>query len=352
MGPRQTSRKLKKQNKRVNTKTRSKRHKGSGVAPSRLRRPRNYVVEEEDPNTIEEEDTNTIEDYLGLAIQEETPTRVRSYLNQGANPNITILDQHEYLQQPQEVPAIIYAARHIKPSTILKYLLDNGADIEQTYDTRTPLIEAVEWGNLSAVTLLLERNANINAKTSTGIPAIAYAVMNEDIPMIKLILDKRKGEIELNYTVFGEPSGIMDDIDKTNNTDISKIFKEYIDFKDIDVPILSEEEFKLCEASPGKPPKCGISLDELKRHETVKLPGKNNVCYHRSHIQKWLRQKKTNPVTKEHIPDEWILENYPHGLEYNYQVTLGGNRNRKQTKRNRKQTKALQNKPHRKTKTR
>jgi len=87
-------------------------------------------------------------------------------------------------------------------------------------------------------------------------------------------------------------------------------------------PILSEEKFKLCEASPGEPPQCGISFDELKRHETVKLPGKNNVCYHRSHMQTWLKEKKTNPLTRERIPDKWIIENYPYGLEYNYEVEI------------------------------
>jgi len=206
-------------------KTHSKRQRGGGVGCSR---PENC------PNVEEEEDTNTIDEYLALAIEEEKQHCVKKYLNKGANPNITILDEHEYLPEPESIPAIIYAARHIQPSTILKFLVENllekGVNIETTYNGSTPLIEAAEWGNVSAVGYLLDISANINATTGSGVPAIAYATGDEDIPMINLMLDKRKGEIDFNYTGFDtDDENVIDEAEENaENPEIAKILKKYV----------------------------------------------------------------------------------------------------------------------------
>jgi hypothetical protein len=207
-------------------KTRSKRQKGSGANCSR---PGQYTTDQ----NMEEEDPNTINEYLEFAIEEEMPRQVKEYLDEGANPNITILDEHEYLQQPENIPAILYTARHIKPSTtILKYLVEKGASVEQDDNTgTTPLIEAAEWGNLPAVRYLLSIGVDINATTGSGISAISYAVMNEDIPMIKLMLDKRKGEIDFNYTILGldrAHENVIDDAcEESANTEVAKILRKY-----------------------------------------------------------------------------------------------------------------------------
>jgi ankyrin repeat protein len=220
MGTRKNN-KSKKSNKRFR-KTRSKKQKGSGANCSR---PGQCTTDQ----NMEEEDPNTIDEYLELAIEEETPRQVKEYLDEGANPNITILDEHEYLQQPENIPAILYTARHIKPSTtILKYLVEKGASVEQDDNTgTTPLIEAAEWGNLPAVRYLLSIGVDINATTGSGISAISYAVMNEDIPMIKLMLDKRKGEIDFNYTILGLDRAHENVIDDTEESEVAKILKKY-----------------------------------------------------------------------------------------------------------------------------
>ena len=93
---------------------------------------------------MEEEDPNTINEYLEGAVEEELPEYVEEYLVKGANPNVMITDEHEYLQEHELVPAIIYAARHIKPSTILKHLVNHGASVELHINGTTPLIEAAE----------------------------------------------------------------------------------------------------------------------------------------------------------------------------------------------------------------
>jgi hypothetical protein len=154
---------------------------------------------------------------------------VKRYLDEGANPNITILDEHAHLPAPEQVPAIIYAARHIKSPTILRYLLE-GAIIWEGMGT-TPLIEAAEWGNLHTVGYLLDRGADINATDRNGVTAIGWAVLNEDIPMIRLMLDKRKGGIDFNYTTFGTHThneNVIDEAEENaENPEIVKILKKY-----------------------------------------------------------------------------------------------------------------------------
>jgi len=187
-----------------------------------------------DRANVEEEDPNTIDEYLEGAIEEEMPRYVKEHLDKGANPNILILDEHLHLPEdvrpePELVPASIYAARHIQPSTILKYLLEKSAVLEPDLGT-TLLIEAAEYGNLSAASYLLSKGADINATTGSGVTAIGYAVMNEDLPMIKLMLDKRKGEIDFNYTVFGRDNeNVIDEAQENSaNPEIAKILKKYV----------------------------------------------------------------------------------------------------------------------------
>ena len=202
-------------------RTRSKKQRGSGAQCSR-------------PGYVEEEDPNTIDEYLALAIEEETPRCVKKYLDKGANPNILILDNLELRppgQASRQVPAIIYAARHIQPSTILKYLVAKGAFLEPDLGT-TLLIEAAEYGNLSAASYLLSIGADINATTGSGVTAIGYAVFSEDIPMIELMLKERKGKIDLHYTEFGRNARhVIDDAEQntqTANPEIAKILKKYV----------------------------------------------------------------------------------------------------------------------------
>ena len=209
MGPRKASRTHKNLNKKFK-KTRSKKQRGSGIASSR---PRTPPIAPEDQN-----DPNMLEDYLGLALEEERTDSVEKYLNEGADPNMTIHDSYKN----EDVPAIIYAARHNKSTGIIKNLLEKGAKVEQPYGSSTPLIEAAEYGNLQAVEVLLNKGANINAKTDMGTPPISYAILNEDIDMIKLMLQKRNGKIDLN--------DIRHELDEypPSNPEITTILKQYI----------------------------------------------------------------------------------------------------------------------------
>ena len=209
MGPRKVSRTPKKLNKKFN-KTRSKKQRGSGPGLSKPRPIKPKV--QNDPN-----DPNSINDYLGLALEEGRPDLVERYLNEGADPNMTMNDPYN---NEDDVPAIIYAARHNKSSGIIENLLKAGANVEQLNGASTPLMEAAEYGNFQAVRVLLDNKANINAKTDMDVPPIANAVMNKDINMIKLMLQKRKGEIDLN--------DIKNELNEPSNPEIKTILKQYI----------------------------------------------------------------------------------------------------------------------------
>jgi hypothetical protein len=53
--------------------------------------------------------------------------------------------------------------------------------------------------------------------------------MNEDIRMIRLMLDKRKGKIDFNYTVFDtDRENVIDDaVKNAADPEVARILKEY-----------------------------------------------------------------------------------------------------------------------------
>ena len=209
-------------------------------------------------------------------------------------------------------PLMVAINKRLPEFHIIEALVKEGADVNEVNDhyASTPLISAIKSGNENVVKLLLNNGANKDIMDASGKTATDYA--------------RESQNLEIDYLVSPR-----------------------------DIPIMTEEQFKECETdADGTAPKCGISLDELKRTDTVKPPGKNNVCYHRSHLQRWLRQSKTNPMTKEPISDDWIRENYPRGLKYNYNETRGGKKRKtkkayktkpKQLKTTQRQTKRKKN---------
>jgi len=71
--------------------------------------------------------------------------------------------------------------------TLMEMLLDYGADIEiANKDGQTPIIRTK---NTLALSLLVKRGANINAKDNYGYTALRWATQNGNIPAMKLLLD-------------------------------------------------------------------------------------------------------------------------------------------------------------------
>ena len=93
-------------------------------------------------------------------------------------------------------------------------------------------------GNLSAVEFLLNKGANINATTGSGVTAIGFAILNEDIPMINLMLKERKGIIDFNYTIFDTNNeNVIDDADENaENPEVAKILKNYANPERLVIP--------------------------------------------------------------------------------------------------------------------
>lgn len=60
---------------------------------------------------------------------------------------------------------------------VLRSLIENGADINaSTADNCTPLMIAIEKGNINVATFLIEHGANVDLKDDRGDTALHYAV--------------------------------------------------------------------------------------------------------------------------------------------------------------------------------
>lgn len=76
---------------------------------------------------------------------------------------------------------------------VVKLLLEHGADIENKRGNfqRSALHDAAwELGRESIARLLIEKGADLNSLTSNGIAPLHYAVLHQNIEMIKLLLEK------------------------------------------------------------------------------------------------------------------------------------------------------------------
>jgi ankyrin repeat protein len=75
---------------------------------------------------------------------------------------------------------------------LVSYLLDHGADIEDTPDDQiTPLIQAARSNHYDLVKFLIERNANVNAYAATHDKecALNQAIMNKNPDIVELLLE-------------------------------------------------------------------------------------------------------------------------------------------------------------------
>ena len=288
--------KTRKTRRKIAAKPRSKKQRGAGAKLSIPGRRNN-------------------DDALAAAIIAEDAEHVKSYLDKGTSPDIKVNDTHPYLQgRTETLSAIMYAARHIKDPTIMGHLFDAGVAQEGATPTySTPLTEAVEWGNFEAVKFLLNHSTvDVNATTDSKPPALSYAVLNEDLAIIPLLLSERKGVIHLTYASGGETRNLLEEAKEMEDPNVLDLLQAYVR----DQITMSPEEFAACEKSSDETTECGITLDPIdRRHAVNPPPGNSKVCFNRSSLQKWLRMNTTNPVTRTVISEEWIRKWYPLGLD-------------------------------------
>jgi hypothetical protein len=114
----------------------------------------------------------------------------------------------------------------------------------------------------------------------------------------------------------------------------------YVDVESTDpIPIMTEEIYNSCDKDDKDNIYDAISLEKLLRQHAVKLDDNTNYCYDRNNLLEWIKttfNNPTNPMTRENIDREWIRQEYPRGINYDYSnVTLNGGKRKKkrQTKR-------------------
>jgi hypothetical protein len=71
-------------------------------------------------------------------------------------------------------------------------LVEHGADVNAKGDQpNTPLILAVDRGNLAAAEFLITNKAQIDVRTDNGLTPLTMAIIKDQIEMVKLLLDNR-----------------------------------------------------------------------------------------------------------------------------------------------------------------
>lgn len=80
----------------------------------------------------------------------------------------------------------------------MKLVLEKGADMEQRSNTEwTPLLRACNQGCLEAVKLLIERGADVTAKTPNGTSCLSIGAKNAHFSVVSYLLELQS--CPLNY---------------------------------------------------------------------------------------------------------------------------------------------------------
>lgn len=97
------------------------------------------------------------------------------------------------LEHSSKIPhQVIFKAIERRQLTTVQLLLHDGAKTEAKYEyvAETPLIWSVRYGCESIVRLLLDNNANTEAKNKDGTTALMTAAMHGDRAMVQLLMDR------------------------------------------------------------------------------------------------------------------------------------------------------------------
>jgi len=129
-------------------------------------------------------DLNTL-DQRGL-----TPIEQATTMNSVEIINL-LVSKGAGLQVPSSRLPLLHRATVSRGAEVLHYLLDRGFEINEKDNTgRTPLMMAVDFGNLEAARALILRGADINLANSEGIVPIQIAVKKGSADLIDLFIRK------------------------------------------------------------------------------------------------------------------------------------------------------------------
>ncbi|WP_373538426.1 ankyrin repeat domain-containing protein [Chamaesiphon sp.] len=129
-----------------------------------------------------------------------------NYLDRGVsiNANVVIQDSGEDYEQAIETGSLLHCAIERKQVKIVKYLLDNGADIDRLNNHGlTPLHQAIKIycpqvkvdknkdcdRRIQILLYLLESKANINLKDRDGLTPLMFAIKSQNALAVKYLLE-------------------------------------------------------------------------------------------------------------------------------------------------------------------
>lgn len=100
---------------------------------------------------------------------------------------------------------------------VAAYLINNGADLNYNNEMGTPLLAAVVKNNVAIVKLLLEKNANIEAKDANGTTALIYAAMFKNHEICQLLIQAKanygtkdnRGNSALDYAILADDDQLI-----------------------------------------------------------------------------------------------------------------------------------------------
>ena len=125
---------------------------------------------------------------LSLACTNRSDPMVRMLLEAGANPNAA--------QSTGET--VLMTCARTGSLTAVRLLLEKGADPtgRETRWEQTALMWALAFGHSQVARTLIEHDANINARSSGGFTPLLFAVQQDDLDSVRLLLTKGA---DLNY---------------------------------------------------------------------------------------------------------------------------------------------------------
>lgn len=121
-------------------------------------------------------------------IKPENLTDIKRLISAGANINI----------KNTFGATTLFMASQNGCNEIVKYLINNNADINQTFKGATPLWIASQQGHIDIVESLLDANCDVNNRIGTGETPLYVASQNGHLEIVKMLL-KNKAEIEFTH---------------------------------------------------------------------------------------------------------------------------------------------------------
>lgn len=118
----------------------------------------------------------------------------------GSHEIVNIILQYNIDKESLSQPLLLAVSLKVSDATIVKLLLNNGADIHaKGYRDATPLHEAAYIGNYETTKILLERGACINAVCDLGETPLMKAAQMGNLAIVQLLLEHDADREQRNF---------------------------------------------------------------------------------------------------------------------------------------------------------